>query len=90
MSTEEYAVCRDCGQAMSPGTACTRHTLTIDGKEYQRIPYANPHHPDPHYCHDCNTPLGQLHHLGCDMERCPKCGGQLIACGCWEDEDTRS
>ena len=33
-------------------------------------------------CHDCGVEEGQLHHLGCDMERCPFCGGQLIACSC--------
>ena len=33
-------------------------------------------------CHDCNTPLGGYHHPGCDNERCPICGGQLISCDC--------
>jgi hypothetical protein len=33
-------------------------------------------------CHDCGTKEGQLHVLGCDMERCPFCGNQLISCRC--------
>jgi len=35
-----------------------------------------------HTCHDCNAKPGELHELGCDMETCPKCGGQLISCSC--------
>ena len=38
-------------------------------------------------CHDCNVQRGGYHHPGCDMERCPKCGGQLISCGCLEEEE---
>jgi hypothetical protein len=30
---------------------------------------------------------GGLHHLGCDMQICPCCGGQLLSCGCRFDED---
>ena len=33
-------------------------------------------------CHDCNIKHGGKHHPGCDAERCPKCDGQLISCGC--------
>ena len=29
-------------------------------------------------CGDCGAKEGQLHILGCDMERCPFCGGQLF------------
>lgn len=34
-------------------------------------------------CHDCNAKVGEHHKSGCDTERCPKCGGQLISCDCF-------
>ena len=34
------------------------------------------------HCHDCGCPNGGYHHPGCDEEKCPRCGGQLIGCGC--------
>jgi len=37
-------------------------------------------------CHDCNIKHGGFHHLNCDVERCPKCGGQLISCGCFDED----
>lgn len=33
-------------------------------------------------CHDCGVREGEIHRLGCDMEQCPFCGGQLISCFC--------
>jgi Zn-finger nucleic acid-binding protein len=33
-------------------------------------------------CHDCGCGVGELHHLNCDAQRCPACGGQFISCGC--------
>jgi len=33
-------------------------------------------------CHDCGVEEGQVHQYGCDMERCPFCGRQLISCSC--------
>ena len=33
-------------------------------------------------CHECGARPGHYHHVGCDAERCPVCGGQLISCDC--------
>lgn len=33
-------------------------------------------------CQDCGAREGALHDRGCDRERCPFCGEQLLACGC--------
>lgn len=33
-------------------------------------------------CGGCGTKPGQYHEMGCDVERCPDCGGQMIACQC--------
>ncbi len=33
-------------------------------------------------CGDCGVKLGEIHHYGCDVEVCPKCGRQLISCPC--------
>ena len=38
-------------------------------------------------CHDCNAEPGELHHPGCDMEVCPRCGGQAIGCDCVESAE---
>jgi len=35
-----------------------------------------------HTCGDCGKATGENHLINCDIERCPKCKGQLITCGC--------
>lgn len=38
-------------------------------------------------CGDCGVLRGGLHHLGCDVQQCPLCRGQMLSCGCRFDED---
>lgn len=37
-------------------------------------------------CPDCNVKPGEIHLDWCDVERCPRCGGQFISCDCSQEE----
>jgi hypothetical protein len=66
-------------------------TVIIDGKEHNRVRYGEEEEDwgaDRGPCHDCAVIKGQLHVPGCDVERCPVCGGQAIGCDCeYEGDD---
>jgi hypothetical protein len=67
-----YAVCKSCKKVMGPNSGC----IAVRG-EPERVP-----HSGSGKCPDCYVAPGRLHHFGCDQERCPKCGCQLIGCDC--------
>jgi hypothetical protein len=78
--------------------AQSEKTVVLSGKRYRRIRYGNevrhlnPPVPDElkvkwaevitRPCHHCGVRRGELHHGGCDMETCPRCGHQYICCDC--------
>jgi ankyrin repeat protein len=68
-------------------------TYVIGGREYPRVRYgeeALDWGADSGSCHDCAVVKGQWHVPGCAVERCPRCGGQVISCDCeyeGDDED---
>lgn len=38
-------------------------------------------------CHDCGVKRGEYHVGGCDVEECPRCGGQMICYDCGLPDD---
>lgn len=81
--------CEVCGQDMLKANGCCGKQLRIDGKLYTRILYGNEDlsglgfEPNvPERCGDCGCKKGFLHHWGCDLEVCPKCGRRLLSCEC--------
>jgi hypothetical protein len=49
-----------------------------DRKKYNPVPYDG---SAGKRCPDCFVKEGGIHHPGCDQEKCPKCGNQMIGCG---------
>jgi hypothetical protein len=84
------AICQRCGSDMSTADNCVATPIKYpDGTTRERIPFGSPQgragldgEEIPEKCGDCGVSLTGFHHLYCDMEICPRCGGQLISCDC--------
>jgi hypothetical protein len=81
--------CPACQRRMRPGRGCTGSHVVLrlgPGAERQLpwVRYGNERRdfgagkglPRP----DCKVRAGELHHPGCDVERCPRCGVQSYGC----------
>ena len=84
--SSETPVCEACGKRF--GVECVIATVDLAGETFQRTPLGGEtgdwwmgRPPDPE-CHDCSAHTGQRHHVGCDMEQCPRCGNQALTCEC--------
>jgi len=81
------AKCEICGREMLSAKGCNIPKVHISGKVYDRIRCGDPRDfcsdlGPGERCGDCGAMVGGIHHWGCDCERCPVCGGQMIGCDC--------
>ena len=94
INTIEGNPCDYCGNDMRKGKSC-EPIIIIDGKKYTRdnsennAPFDNTDiYPGKDVaCGDCGV-INGIHHLGCDVERCPKHPKkQFITCDCSKNYD---
>jgi len=83
------AICAHCDRDMQTADTCIGGPWTLEGKIYAAVPYGQEGGFTTlgrlaQRCHDCGVTLGGVHHPGCRVEACPRCGGRLLSCNCAE------
>ena len=83
------AVCSWCQGEMTTAISCIVDALHRNGRRFDLIPFGDQadRRTSSDRCGDCGVTCGGSHHPGCDVQRCPACGGQMMSCGCRFDED---
>lgn len=90
-------VCSVCHQMPEPtpeNTPCPISHVVLRGKKYEKLKWGDGDYEDLAKnigsCGDCNTSVGSYHHVGCDLEECPRCKQQFIGCGCAISEEANA
>lgn len=78
------AVCEACDKEMLVANSCNQQEIMFPDGQSLPVIKAQFLTPDVR-CRDCNVVDGGIHHPGCDQEKCPRCGEQLIFCGCLDE-----
>jgi hypothetical protein len=73
----QMAACPTCSREMLAAHSCRIRLSAIRyGSE------THPAEPWPEPCRDCGVSNGGIHHPGCCLEQCSRCGDQRLGCGC--------
>jgi hypothetical protein len=83
------AICDWCNKDMSdPATETCTGNEVVESPDGVTMPSLTDHYDEESgRCHYCNIKHGGFHHPGCDAEKCPRCGEQLMSCDCWAEDD---
>jgi hypothetical protein len=63
------------------GYVDNREVLALT-KEPEKLQEYEPYTADSNLCPSCHAAVGEFHTLGCPVEICPWCSGQLTYCNC--------
>ena len=63
------------------GFADNKEVLTLTDKP-EKLQQYEPYAADSNMCPSCHAAVGEFHTLGCPVEICPWCRGQLTYCNC--------
>jgi hypothetical protein len=85
---------RSMGAPETMSCGARKHIAYPDGTRLPALPYTQdclrPYaYPAPERCRDCGVAHGGTHHPPCCLEDCPRCGGQLISCECFDDSEAQ-
>lgn len=75
-------ICERCGKQIDDirTTKCLNIPIEYeDDIPLRRIPYRQ---ATANRCPVCHVMPGKIHHDGCPVEKCPKCGHKLASCQC--------
>lgn len=72
--------------------AQAKHTYHCEGRQQHRVRLGDEEEDwggARGWCKSCFALKGEFHVPGCDVERCPFCGDQVVSCGCVELQELR-